>query len=142
VASIRADEIEPGLVAFLDPEVLIEDTRVCHTQDSDGMSSRPFVCFSIQDGMSEWAPTTTEYRSERLEIKQAWRSGGHPQWLRDSQYLNDGANVWCGANEAFVEASREEVTGRSNRAWVSETALAAIRAEVETQRHRRTRPCA
>jgi hypothetical protein len=141
VAAIRAEEIEPGLVAFLEPELLIEDARVCHTQDAADISSRPFVCLSVENGISEWAPTTTEWRSERLEIRQAWRSGGHPQWLRDRQFLNDGANVWRGTHEAFVEASQREVTAASNRARVSNEGLMAIRAEVEAQRHRRTRPC-
>lgn len=140
MAAIRVEEIEPGLVAFLDPEVLIEDARVWHTQDAADISSRPFVCFSVENGISEWTPTTTDWRSERLEIREAWRSGGHPQWLRDRQYLNDGANVWRAAHEAFVQASQQEVTVESNRARVSDEGVAAIRTEVEAQRHRRTRP--
>lgn len=139
MAAIRVEEIEPGLVAFLDPEVLIEDARVWHAQDAAEISSRPFVCISVENGIAEWTPTTTDWRSERLEIRQVWRLGGHPQWIRDPQYLNDGANVWRGPGEAFVQASQQEVTIESNRARVSEQGLTAIRAEVEAQRPRRTR---
>jgi hypothetical protein len=140
VAAIDANEIEPGLVVFLEPEALQADGRVTCTKDPPTSRPGPFVCVSADDEISEWMPITTEERWERVSIRREWRSGGHPQWLRDSQYLNDGANVWRGPHEAFVEASRQELTDQSTRARVSEDGLAAIREEVEAQRGRRDRP--
>jgi hypothetical protein len=141
MTAIGTREITPGLVAFLDPSMLIVDPAVSHTQDSAGMSSRPFVCVLVENGISEWSPTTTERRTERLEIEQAWRSGGHPQWLGEPQYLNDGANVWRGPHESFIEASWQELTFEASRARVSAEGVAAIRAEIAAQQHRRTRRC-
>jgi hypothetical protein len=141
MAVIAPDEIAPGLVAFLDPEALIADERVCRTKDQLAPRSGPFVCFSADDEISEWAPITTVRRNERLSISGEWRSGGHARWRRDDQYLNDGANVWVGPHEAFAKASSHEMTLRSDRARVTDAGLAAIRAEVEAQRARRDRPC-
>src|SRR4051794_14451625 len=102
MAAIDANEIEPGLVVFLDQAMLASDARVIHTQDLPTFSSRTFVCLSVDTEIAEWVPFTTEFRRERLPIRLDWRSGGHPQWLRDDQFLTDGANVWRGPREAFV----------------------------------------
>ena len=139
MAAIDPDEIEPGLVAFMDPAVFAADGRVSHTKDPPTSRRGPFVCVSVDHEISEWMPITTEARQERLAIRREWRTGGHPQWLGDSQYLNDGANVWRGPLDAFVEASRQDLTERANRAWVSIDGLAEIHAEAEAQRHRRDR---
>jgi hypothetical protein len=98
------------------------------------------VCVAVGGEGSEWSAVTTEYRPERLVIEREWRSGGHPQWLRDQQYLNDGANLWRGPHEAFVAASHAEATAALDRARLSEEGLAAVQAEIEAQRHRRHRP--
>jgi hypothetical protein len=140
MAAIEREEIEPGLVAFLDPRVLAAEADVFHTQDPPVIRPGPFVCVSVERDRSEWSPVTTEYRPERLAFPREWRSGGHPQWLRDEQYLNDGANLWRGPHEAFVIASHEESTTVSSRARLSTEGLAAVKAEIEAQRQRRHRP--
>jgi hypothetical protein len=139
MGAIGRDEIEPGLVAFLDPRVLAAQAVVSHTQDPPVVRPGPFVCVSVDGDRSEWSPVTTEYRPERLVIQRRWRSGGHPQWLRDRQYLNDGANLWRGPHEAFLAASRAEVTTALDRAFLSTEGLAAVQAEIEAQRRRRHR---
>ena len=140
MAPIDLDEIEPGLVVFIDPAVLAADSRVSHTKDPPTPRPGPLVCVSVDGATSEWMPITTEWRSEPLAIPREWCSGGHPQWLRDAQYLQDGANIWRGPHAVFVAASRQELTGRSDRARISEDGLAAIHREAETQRQRRDRP--
>ncbi len=140
MAALQPDEIRPGLVAFLDPEVLARDERVVNTKDPrTGIRPGPFVCVSERDETSRWAQITTEERRERLPIPPEWRTGGHPQWLRDPQYLQDGANVWHGPNEVFVAASSEELTDTSSRAWVTEDGLVEIASEMGRQRRRRER---
>jgi hypothetical protein len=139
MAAIGPDEIEPSLVVFMDPAAFVADGRVSHTQDPPISRPGPFVCVSVDGEVSEWMPITTEERSERLAIRREWCSGGHPQWLRVAQYLNDGANVWRGPHEAFIEASRKELTDPLNGARVSVDGLAAIHEEAEAQRHRRDR---
>jgi hypothetical protein len=139
MVAINADEVVPGLVVFLDQALLASNDLVTRTQDLPSFSARTFVCLSVDGEISEWVPFTTEYRRERLPIRREWRSSGHPQWLRDEQYLTDGANIWRGPHGPFVEASWQEVTNRSNRARTSGDGLAAIQVEVEAQRHRRDR---
>lgn len=139
--AIHDDEIEPGLVVFVDPQQLLADARVCHTKDPPTSRSGPFVCTSSGSGHSTWAPLTTEPRRERLLLEREWLSGGHRQWLRDDQYLNDGANTWTGPDDAFVTASHAELTGPSNRARVSATGMEAIQQEIHRQRRRQDRTC-
>lgn len=140
MSAIEPDEVRSGLVAFLNVEVLAADERVVNTKDPrEGIRPGPFVCLSVMDGASEWAQITTEGRRERLPIRPEWRTGGHPQWLGDPQYLQDGANVWRGPVEVFLEASREELTDRANRAWVTSDGLRAVVEEVVAQRRRRDR---
>jgi hypothetical protein len=140
VTAIGADEIAPGLVVFLDPDVLKAADSVSHTKDPPTARPGPFVCISADDEVSEWLPITTEARWERRAIRREWCSGGHAQWLRDDQYLNDGANIWRGPPQAFVDASDRELTDRPNRARIDATGLAEIMDEVAAQRHRRDRP--
>jgi hypothetical protein len=137
------EEIEPGLVARLDPAVLIEDGRVCNTQDPPVSREGLFVCVAIEGDQSTWAGLTTGGRRERLELKPEWRSGAYKRWRFAPQFLADGASVWCGPNEAFAAASWQEVSasGGRNRARLSEQGLAAVRREIEAQRHRRHRSC-
>ena len=139
MAPIGRNEIKPGLVAFLDPRVLAAQDGVSHTQDPPVARPGPFVCISVGSESSEWTPVTTEYRPKRLVLRREWRVGGHPQWLRDQQYLNDGANLWRGPHDAFTAASSAEATMPLNRARLSTEGLAAVQAEIEAQRHRRHR---
>lgn len=99
------------------------------------------MCVDEQDGASCWSPITTERRRERLKLHVQWRSGGHSQWLRDDQYLNDGANLWEGPNEIFVAASRQELTEAADRARLSAEGLFAVEQEIRAQRMRRDRDC-
>jgi hypothetical protein len=140
VTPIEPDEVQPGLVAFLNVDVLAADDRVVNTKDPRrGIRAGPFICLSARDEVSQWTQITTEERQERVEIRPDWRRGGHPQWLRDPQYLQDGANVWRGPLEVFVAASHEELTDQTTRAWVTEEGLRAIVEEVVAQRRRRDR---
>jgi hypothetical protein len=140
---IGVDEIEPGIVARLDPETLVGDNRACNTQDPPVSRAGLFVCVETDGDLSTWAGLTTGARQERLAIKPAWRSGGYKRWRFAPQFLADGASVWRGPNEAFTAASWQEVSasGGRNRARLSEEGLAAVRKEIEAQRHRRHRSC-
>jgi hypothetical protein len=141
MAELKKQEIEPGIVAFLGPTVLSADPALCHTQDPPVTRAGPFLCVAAQDGTSSWSPVTTEWRRERLELRAEWRSGGHPQWLKADQYLNDGANLWQGPDEVFVAASYQESTGAEDRARLSAEGLAAVEREIDVQAWRRDRDC-
>jgi hypothetical protein len=139
MTAITSDEIKPGIVVFIDQALLAAQPGVIHSKELTDASSRPLVCVAATSGSTEWLALTTEYRPERLEIRPEWRTGGHPQWLRDPQFVNDGASVWMGPHEAFVASSILEITVRATRARVSREGLDEIRSEMEEQRHRRER---
>ena len=153
-APIDIEEIKAGIVVRLDPDVLLEDPRVCHTQDPPVARPGPFLCVEVDDDMTTWAGlTTTDIKGirpsraagkpvGRLALKQEWRSGGPRRWRLADQFLADGASLWRGPKESFVAASWQEVKVRSpNRAFLSEEGLDAVRIEIELQRHRRHRSC-
>ena len=138
---LETDEVAPGLVAWLDQAMLTDDARVTETARQSSTDIRPFVCFAAEGASSSWAPLTSQFRRERLEIQVPWRSGGLlPAWRSEPQYLVDGATVYIGANEAFLDASHGEQSTRTNRAQVSADAVAAIASEVARQEGRREVP--
>ena len=139
--SIGTHEIQPGLVVFMDTAALSADDRVGSAQNQPVFRSGPFLCVAVEGEESTWTCVTTEERAQRLPLDREWRSGGHPQWLRADQYLNDGANVWHGPTDAFVAASHREATTDRTRALLSPEGVAAVLAEIEAQVHRRDRPC-
>lgn len=145
MTAIEVEEIARGLVVFLDKGILNSHPRVTSTGTlSRDDEPRPCVCYRVEENESVWTPLTTERRGERLEIEEVWKSGGnpdcsggYPQWLEQTQYLQDGANTYRGPHEVFVKASWRECTAMGSRACVSEDGMARINAEIEVQRHRR-----
>jgi hypothetical protein len=153
-APIGIEEVAPGIVVRLDPTILLEDERVCHTQDPPVNRPGPFVCVGVEGEMTTWAGLTTTDKTSirpthsarkpvgRLALKPEWRSGGPRRWRLADQFLADGASLWRGPREAFVAASWQEVKLRTpNRSHLSEEGLDAVRIEIELQRHRRHRTC-
>ncbi len=138
MSKLVLSEIVVGLVAFLDQDQLNRDPEVHKCLPQRYGCLRPFVCVWCEDWESAWLPLTTQMRPERLRIERPWRSGGEVCWrIGDEHYLNDGANVYTGPSASFVDASHSERTSSRNRARLSAEGIAAIRAEVERQRHRR-----
>ena len=146
--TIGVDEIEPGIVVWLEPAILLEDSRVCHTQDPPVLRRGPFVCVATEGDRATWAGlTATDLEGVRpskaagspvgrLAIKPEWRSGGWRRWRSDPQFLTDGSSLWRGPREAFVKASGPGKPGR-----LSPDGLHSVRTEIELQRHRRHRAC-
>lgn len=146
MVAISVDEVEPGLVVFLDQEMLDQDSRVFRTQDLSTVKSRLFICFGLEANQSEWAPITTQGRRERLLLDSVWRTGGEPkcsggfaQWLNEDQYLADGANTYRGPVECFVDASHIECSAVERRARLSAAGVEAVQFEVDRQQFRRHR---
>ncbi|WP_139225709.1 hypothetical protein [Paracidovorax konjaci] len=137
MARLGFNEIKVGLVSHLDQTALSKDQRVLDTYPQRDTEIRPFVCISVNLPKSTWAPLSSTARPERLKIKPAWRLGGIDMWRNRDCYLNDGANIYIGLNGAFVDASVQEQTVSKTRAHMSEEGVAAVLAEIESQRHRR-----
>jgi hypothetical protein len=149
---ITVDEIEPGLVVWLDPLILIEDRQTINSIDPPVRRQGPFICVAIEDAdTSTWAGLTTTRNMRivravsqergRLLVEPEWRSGGYKRWRDVPHYLTDGANIWKGPNAVFVKASWRErsASGGRNRARVSGKGLAVIRDEIEANHRRRYR---
>ena len=134
-----ATEFQPGLVLWLDQEMLMDDPTVDETFPQRYGTVRPFVCVDVTGDRSTWTPLTGQHRDERLLIEREWRSGGELPWRVGDTYLNDGANTYTGPNSAFVAANDTERTLPAKRARIKPDGMAAVRAEIERQLPRRQR---
>ena len=137
MAQLASEELTLGLVCHLDQTMLASDPDVLDTYPQTHTELRPFVCVSVQDGMSTWTPVTSTFRKERLKIEDAWRTGGIDMWRVRVCYLNDGANIYTGPNPSFIAASAQELTDNTTRSQMSAIGVAAVSAEIERQRNRR-----
>ena len=130
------NEIQPGVVVWMDQQMLMDDPDVRETLPQRYGRVRPFVCVDVAGEESTWTPLTGMHRDERLYIERRWRSGGEPPWRQGDTYLNDGANTYTGPASSFVAASHAERTTPGNRARISEDGVDEVRSEMERQRHR------
>lgn len=137
MVKLNANEIQPGVVVWLDQDMLMADSDVEETLPQHHGTVRPFVCLAVDGARCIWTPLTGTHRDERLPIEHGWRSGGAPGWQTVECYLNDGANTYAGPLASFVQASHEERTRPGGRARVSEDGLQTILNEVQRQHHRR-----
>lgn len=131
-----ASEFRPGLVLWLDQQMLMEDPTVQETFPQRYGTVRPFVCVAVTGDQSTWTPLTGQHRDERMPIEREWRSGGELPWRVGETYLNDGANTYTGPNSSFVAANGTERTLPTKRARISDVGVEAVRAEIGRQRHR------
>ncbi|MDP1587179.1 MAG: hypothetical protein Q8M07_05525 [Prosthecobacter sp.] len=127
-------EIAVGLVAYLDEAVLYQDPRIFCTSPQPSREVRPFICFRVEDGVSQWTPVTTQFKAFRLFLEPAWRWGGGRAWRQERCYLTDGANVYIGPHAAFCTASEAENSRPRERAHLSADGVAAVLAVVEQRR--------
>lgn len=137
MAQLEREELQPGLVSHLDQTMLSNDPAVLDTYPQKSTELRPFVCVAVNGEQSTWAPLTSTFRRERLEIKDQWRHGGIDMWRDRVCYLNDGANTYTGPNASFLAASAQELTDRPTRSQMSAEGVTAVAAEIERQRKRR-----
>lgn len=105
---LRLDEIEPGIVAWLDTAALVSDSRVRRTGNGPTFRAGPFLCVEIGPGYTSWLNLTT--RSSPYPTRMYL----HPQWWLHGvrhdleTYINDVREPWAGRDVAFVDASHNE----------------------------------
>jgi hypothetical protein len=116
MAAIEPAEIERGLVARYDPELLAE---LGASSDPAGPAAvrgvHYFVCIARCTGTSVWVPAFSRPRDGRIEL--GWK-GGEPEWVQMPSYI-DLIQQWIvpdaaiGASSAGYERTRR---GARNRA--------------------------
>lgn len=105
--ALTQEEVEPGIVAYFDHEVLLREVDI--DRDDDGIDRPgPFVCIQVVGDKSAWGAVTSEWSRPRLLLKPEWRQGGNPRWTERSQYLNDGLSTYVGPTMAFLRAAAAE----------------------------------
>ncbi len=124
MAILQLEEIRPGLVAYLDPKILVE-YGIPVRSSSDAV--HPFVCVDVTtDGHATWVMLTSQpWRDKRL-LPHEYKSGGYPSWASKDTYISNV--VIEGPIHAFQEASRDsEMSQTGKRHAVTEDGLQFIR---------------
>ena len=137
MTQIAAPEVVAGIVGFLDQSALQSNKLIEHTVFQKTPRPGPFICIKTDGGVSWWTAITTQSRTTsgvgRVPTPQAERTGTHPQWLNDDQYLNDGASVYFGPTSEFCQASKNEITKPLKRSFASAVAVDSLVSEVKAQ---------
>lgn len=131
-------DIRPGLIAYLDQRALESDKSVRKSCPQKQARPGPFLCVEADQEVSTWTPITTKPGADglRVVLHKEWRSGGPQIWRESESYLNDGANLYRGPNDAFLAARRETYGGRewavaATHATLSRDGLQVVIDEVE-----------
>lgn len=124
-------EIAPGVVAFMDPEKLVEYGARCLYPDSDKFEGiHPLVCLSSNGHESVWVVLSSKSRYNRTLCVPMSSKRGHITWTGQDSFVYGFDHVWRGPNMAFQEASHRDRSTPSMRNSVVSEYLPFIRAAV------------
>lgn len=109
--TLNLNELEPGVVAFLDTRILLHDRRLRRPPNNGTeFCSRPFLCIEVGAGTTSWLALTRQPGShnQRVRLHPAWLLG--PQWWTHGrpQYINDVREPYHGRDVVFADAARGE----------------------------------
>jgi hypothetical protein len=134
---IPAEEIAPGVAALaLDSGLLSRDESVQRTARACALLYvGPFLCVERVGDETTWAILSKASGSKRLLIPPEWRKGGNYEWRKGNLYLPARPGLWRGPVLAFGRAAwRDRFNGFSERAHVTDAALAAVRERIDNER--------
>ena len=99
------NEIEPGLILYLDPAIL-QEFGVRGPRWMRGV--HPFVCLEVNGDQSAWAAlSSSSLHGARHRIDPAHKRGRTQSWLERDTFIY-GCDYWYfGPSYAFQEASRD-----------------------------------
>jgi hypothetical protein len=101
--ALTNEQIFVGSIAYFSVDILKGDpfTRKGGVDHIAPGAVRPFVCYDSSEAESCWAPITSTYRSERVEVRALDREN----MPGPTMYLNDGTSSVKGSNDAFIQAA-------------------------------------
>ena len=94
---LTIDQIEPGIVVWLDSDALNADPRVSAT---GVLGVRPFVCIDVGPGTTTWLALTSRDRMHhnpafrRIPVHPVDKFNGTPAWREQTNYIRDMAFRW------------------------------------------------
>lgn len=126
-------EIQPGAVAILDGNILLNDPAVYSPDHQGPVRSGPFVCIQVKNGQCAWLHLTGQRKGNlRLKLKHEWKEDGSPLWQAKEQFINDARKPFFGPIASFVSAGSNELPHQPHkRPKVSSVGVAAIISEVQ-----------
>lgn len=126
---IEREEIAPGLVLFLNPNLLIEWGAAYSCPVVPG--EHFFVCIEgfDADGDSKWVPCTSKPRSTHVDVPEAKRTG-HPGWTRGPCFVAPRL-VWVCSFDAIRNAAYTDSSSNGNATGSISRRLCEVRSERE-----------
>lgn len=127
---LTLDQIEPGIVAWLDADALNADARV---GDTGAIGVRPFICVDVGPGCTAWLACTSRDRPlrclRRLPVPEDARFDGTAGWRTGPCFVRDIRHLVSGRDVAFVDASASHMArvGRGGRVVSGQPAPTDIR---------------
>lgn len=134
--ALPLDQIDPGVVAWIDTRVLLADPRLMRASGSGVFRSGPFLCVAVGPGYTTWLELTTRPGkwNHRFHIRREWRTGGPAFWRAHDNYVNNVAETFVGRDVVFADAARNEPHNwPQNRARVAPEGIEAITLEMRSR---------
>lgn len=129
---LTLQDIEPGVVVWLDSDALNADSRASAT---GAVGVRPFVCVDVGPGTTTWLALTTKDRPHhdakfrRFPIPAGAKFNGPPVWRTQPNYIRDMACPVVARDTVILAASRDTWKG-PNRARVAFYVIANLRQRI------------
>jgi len=127
---LRAFEIRPGCVAYLDSAILNSNDAVQKPASptprrGEGKKLDPFLCLQVSGAISSWTSLTSIHHRARLRLEQKWCIDGNDVWRGAATYTN--AETYIGPTSVFVQAGTREIRFTDNpRPKVSRDGMLAV----------------
>jgi len=128
---LQLKEIKPGLVAYLDPSILLSfganGPRLIR-------GVHPFVCLEVEGDWCIWtALSSSSLLGSRTSIDAAFKRGPTDSWLNRDTYIYGPCFWYEGPLHAFQEASAEsEYTRPGDRNSLTAEGLQFVQDRVQT----------
>jgi hypothetical protein len=131
---VNEEEIQPGLVLFLNPAILLSHgAQTSCSEQHRVQREHLFVCLERSGERSLWVPlSSSEGNGSRLRVPRGAKAG-HERWVSGDTFLFHGNQTWVCTIAALIEAAATDVSQRWNRNRVVPEFLDTIRDEVRNR---------
>ena len=126
---LSAQEVTPGTVAFLDVSILTASSDLRCSAAPNVLRNGPFLCVQVIEDESLWLQligSVGKKGLKRLELKDAWRTGGSGSWQTRAQYIHDAKHALIAPSSLFVTAAAGELSFEGERPQVSAEGIEAV----------------
>jgi hypothetical protein len=143
MAAVSEHEIQPGLVVFLDPQILrslgdsLTNATIINGVDRAVQGAHYFLVYEVSDTTASVVALYSEKAQGREQFDEALKSGHADKWIGLSTYFFRWVQYWIPLRSIALASVDDESpsTNRRRYAVSSPSALDRIRGFAETNRN-------